>query len=159
MSIHEPRQQQPACQIDHPSGVLSSRGEGRREAVLRVARDVLVKEGYDQFVLRRVAAAAEMKLGNLQYYFATRDDLLEAVIRAQFEPDLTALRVATDLPDDDLAIRACLQTLCSREQVLGAVARCAGVKASMFFHRGLHSSTPRCRTECRAARTGFGDTP
>ena len=85
---------------------LSTRGEARRDAVLRVARDVLVEEGYDQFVLRRVAARAEMKLGNLQYYFGTRDDLLEAVIRAEFERDLAALRVATDSPDDDLETSA-----------------------------------------------------
>jgi AcrR family transcriptional regulator len=85
---------------------LSTRGEARREAVLRVARDVLVEEGYDQFVLRRVAARTEMKLGNLQYYFSTRDDLLEAVIRAEFERDLAALRVATDSADDDLATSA-----------------------------------------------------
>jgi AcrR family transcriptional regulator len=63
--------------------------------VLEIARDLLVEEGFDQFVLRRVAAKAEMQLGNLQYYFATRDDLLEAVIRAEFDRDLDALRRAT----------------------------------------------------------------
>jgi AcrR family transcriptional regulator len=77
------------------STTLSSRGQVRRDAVLEVARELLVDEGFDQFVLRRVAAKAEMKLGNLQYYFATRDDLLEAVIRAEFDRDLDALRRAT----------------------------------------------------------------
>ncbi len=63
--------------------------------MLATARELLVEDGFDQFVLRRVAAKAEMKLGNLQYYFATRDDLLEAVIRAEFDRDLDALRLAT----------------------------------------------------------------
>jgi AcrR family transcriptional regulator len=74
---------------------LSNRGQVRRDALLATAREVLVEEGFDQFVLRRVAARAEMKLGNLQYYFATRDDLLEAVIRAEFDRDLEAVRLAT----------------------------------------------------------------
>lgn len=77
------------------STLLSTRGRVRRDAVLATARELLVEEGFDQFVLRRVAAKAEMKLGNLQYYFATRDDLLEAVIRAEFDRDLDALRLAT----------------------------------------------------------------
>jgi AcrR family transcriptional regulator len=76
---------------------LSDRGAARRDAVLRIARELLVAEGYDQFVLRRVAAAARMTLGNLQYYFATRDDLLEAVIRAEFEHDIAAVRRAATL--------------------------------------------------------------
>jgi AcrR family transcriptional regulator len=79
------------------STTLSSRGAARREAVLEVARDLLVREGFDQFVLRRVADRANMTLGNLQYYFATRDDLLEAVIRAEFDRDVAALRAAADL--------------------------------------------------------------
>ena len=74
---------------------LSHRGQARRDALLATARDLLVEEGFDQFVLRRIAAKAEMKLGNLQYYFATRDDLLEAVIRAEFDRDLEAVRLAT----------------------------------------------------------------
>jgi AcrR family transcriptional regulator len=77
------------------SSSLSHRGQARRDAVLATARDLLVEAGFDQFVLRRVAAKAEMTLGNLQYYFATRDDLLEAVIRAEFEHDLEAVRLAT----------------------------------------------------------------
>lgn len=74
---------------------FSNRGAARRDAVLTVARELLVEDGFDQFVLRRVAAKADMTLGNLQYYFATRDDLLEALMRAEFEHDLAAVRRAT----------------------------------------------------------------
>ncbi|MEU4602699.1 TetR/AcrR family transcriptional regulator [Kribbella sp. NPDC023972] len=80
---------------------LSNRGQVRRDALLATAREVLVEDGFDQFVLRRVAAKAEMKLGNLQYYFTTRDDLLEAVIRAEFDRDLEAVRLATTVESAD----------------------------------------------------------
>jgi AcrR family transcriptional regulator len=89
---------------------LSNRGQARRDVVLAIAREVLVEEGFDQFVLRRVAAKAEMKLGNLQYYFATRDDLLEAVIRAEFDRDLEALRQATAVESAD-GLRAAARAL------------------------------------------------
>ncbi|WP_350278491.1 TetR family transcriptional regulator [Kribbella sp. HUAS MG21] len=85
---------------------FSDRGAARRDAVLAVARELLVEEGFDQFVLRRVAAKAGMKLGNLQYYFATRDDLLEALIRAEFEHDLAAVRRATNVDGLTEAARA-----------------------------------------------------
>lgn len=88
------------------STTLSTRGAARREAVLGVARELLVREGFDQFVLRRVADRAEMTLGNLQYYFATRDDLLEAVIRAEFDLDLAALRAAAEDADLDAVVRS-----------------------------------------------------
>jgi len=70
------------------SGPRSRRGEATRASVLDVARSVLTDEGLDHFVVREIAARAGITLGNLQYYFATRDDLLEAVIRAEFDRDL-----------------------------------------------------------------------
>ncbi|RZT20596.1 TetR family transcriptional regulator [Kribbella sp. VKM Ac-2569] len=76
---------------------LSTRGRARRDVVLAIARELLIEEGFDQFVLRRIAARTEMTLGNLQYYFATRDDLLEAVIRAEFDHDLAAVRQAATI--------------------------------------------------------------
>ncbi len=62
-----------------------SKGRQRQQDILAVARRVLVEDGYDCFVLREVAARVGVTLGNLQYYYATRDDLLEAVIRTEFE--------------------------------------------------------------------------
>lgn len=68
------------------------RGEASRARILDTARDILAKEGLDRFVLRGIAKRAGMRLGNLQYYFSTRDDLLEAVIHAEFERNLQSMR-------------------------------------------------------------------
>ena len=70
---------------------------------MELGRQILVDEGLDAFVMRRIAERAGMRVGNLQYYFATRDDLLEAVIRAEFERDLAALREPEDDPECRLA--------------------------------------------------------
>lgn len=74
----------------------SSRHEHRCGELVEVARDVLAEGGLDAFAVRAVAARAGMTLGNLQYYFASRDDLLEAVIRTEFERDLAAFDGASD---------------------------------------------------------------
>lgn len=71
------------------------RGTDRRAVAVAVARQVLVADGFEAFVMRRIADLAGMRLGNLQYYFATRDDLLEAVLRAEAERDLDALRAGS----------------------------------------------------------------
>jgi len=71
----------------------------RSTEILQVARRLLLEEGLDNFVMRRIADLAEMRLGNLQYYFPTRDDLLEAILRAEFEADLAALQESTGTKD------------------------------------------------------------
>jgi len=71
--------------------VLGEKGTRRRDDILVAARRVLVDNGYDQFSMREIAASVGMKLGNLQYYFRSREDLLEALIRVEFEENLGML--------------------------------------------------------------------
>ncbi|MBW2395840.1 MAG: TetR/AcrR family transcriptional regulator, partial [Deltaproteobacteria bacterium] len=69
-----------------------SKGQKRRAEIIEVARSVLIEDGYDGFVLRHIAERAGIKLGNLQYYFSTRDDLIEEVARAENHGGLMAIR-------------------------------------------------------------------
>lgn len=43
-----------------------------------------------------------MTLGNLQHYFAARDDLIECVVREEFEGDLAAFARGSGSPEDEL---------------------------------------------------------
>lgn len=72
------------------------RGEASRTRILEVASEILATEGLERFILREIAKRADMQLGNLQYYFPTRDALLEAVIRVEFEHNLAAIRALDD---------------------------------------------------------------
>ena len=56
--------------------------KGRRTAahILEQSTQVLMRDGYSQFSLRRVAQAAGVTLGNLQYYFPTKPVLVEAML-------------------------------------------------------------------------------
>ena len=53
-------------------------GEERR----RGARAVFHRQGVEHTTLADVATAAEVPLGNIYYYFRTKDELVEAVIAA-----------------------------------------------------------------------------
>ncbi|HET6473668.1 MAG TPA: TetR/AcrR family transcriptional regulator [Pseudomonadales bacterium] len=52
----------------------------RVDEILRKARDVLVRDGYADFNLRKVAAEVGVRLATIQHHFATREALLTAAI-------------------------------------------------------------------------------
>ncbi len=63
-----------------PRAASSQKGRKRLATILRVARELFANEGYSKFTLRQVAARADMHLASLQHYFATKEDLLGALI-------------------------------------------------------------------------------
>lgn len=62
---------------------LPGRGEPRATArrIVTAARQVLVREGYARFSMRRVAAEVGMSVGNLTYHFPSKNQLLHALIQ------------------------------------------------------------------------------
>jgi AcrR family transcriptional regulator len=58
----------------------SGKGQHTALAILLAAETLLVHEGYHNFSLRKVAANADLTLGNLQYYFPTKDSLIKAML-------------------------------------------------------------------------------
>ena len=66
-------------QLSHPEG-LTRKGQKRREEIVSVARQRLINSGLDAVVLREIAGEMGSSLGNIQYYFRTRWDLVTAVV-------------------------------------------------------------------------------
>ena len=92
-----------------------TKGERRRAEIIQIARGVLTTEGYEAFALRDIATRADMKLGNLQYYFPSKESLLEAIIRAEAENDLALLVGELDqLSEPKEQIRCFCETIISR---------------------------------------------
>jgi AcrR family transcriptional regulator len=58
----------------------SGKGQHTALAILLAAEQLVIDEGYHNFSLRKVAAAAGLTLGNLQYYFPSKDSLLKAML-------------------------------------------------------------------------------
>lgn len=80
----------------------TSKGARRRLEVLEAARALLIDGGLDRFSMRGVAESMDTKLANVQYYFPTRDDLLEAVVDAESVSDLDALQLHDGAARDEL---------------------------------------------------------
>jgi AcrR family transcriptional regulator len=58
----------------------TEKGLGRAQDILQAARALLAAEGYAGLSMRRVAQAAGMGLSNVQHYYGSKDQLLEALL-------------------------------------------------------------------------------
>ena len=61
---------------------FSERSRKAVSDILISARDVLVEQGYPRLTMRNVAERAGISVGNLNYYFANKQDLLRELLQA-----------------------------------------------------------------------------
>jgi len=54
---------------------------GKKERLVAAARDLLYRQGVEHTTLADIAETAEVPLGNVYYYFKTKDDLVAAVVQ------------------------------------------------------------------------------
>jgi len=55
---------------------------GKRERLVSAASDLLYRQGVENTTLADIAHAADVPLGNVYYYFKTKDEIVSAVIEA-----------------------------------------------------------------------------
>jgi len=60
-----------------------ARGPGKRQRLVDAACQVFYANGVERTTLADVAAAAGIPLGNVYYYFKTKNDLIQAVVEAR----------------------------------------------------------------------------
>ncbi|MCC5474766.1 TetR/AcrR family transcriptional regulator [Streptomyces sp. NPDC059680] len=83
----------------------SGRG-GKRERLVQAAVQVFHEQGVEKTTLGDIARTAEVPLGNVYYYFKTKDQLVEAAVDAHCE-QLEALTGRLDtLPDPATRLKA-----------------------------------------------------
>ena len=58
---------------------------GKRERLIAAACDLFYRQGIAGTTLAHIAEAAEVPLGNMYYYFKTKDDIVAAVVEARIE--------------------------------------------------------------------------
>ena len=58
------------------------KGRAREADIIAAARDLLAGNGYEQFTLRNVAERVGIRMSHLQYYFATKGDLVRALLES-----------------------------------------------------------------------------
>ena len=60
-------------------------GEASKGRILEAAERVLARDGYQAFSTRKVAQECSISVGNLTYYFPTKDSLIEALMEAIYD--------------------------------------------------------------------------
>jgi TetR/AcrR family transcriptional regulator, transcriptional repressor for nem operon len=55
---------------------------GKRDRLVAAARQVIYEQGIEKTTLADIAAAAGIPLGNVYYYFKTKNDIVEAVVES-----------------------------------------------------------------------------
>ncbi|MFE0463451.1 TetR/AcrR family transcriptional regulator [Kitasatospora sp. NPDC058965] len=83
---------------DSPAAPRAPRG-GKRERLAAAAADVFHRQGVERTTLGDIAAAAEVPLGNVYYYFKTKDQLVEAALGAHRDRFAAAAAELDRLPD------------------------------------------------------------
>jgi AcrR family transcriptional regulator len=89
------------------SGVRAAQSERRRIDILKASADVLT-QGYADFSLRKVAAAAGVRLNTVQHHFGDLESLILATVESMLGEFLVRIRLLAagqyDSPSDDLMV-------------------------------------------------------
>jgi AcrR family transcriptional regulator len=56
---------------------------GKRERLVTAAQDLVYRQGVARTTLAHIAEAADVPVGNVYYYFKTKDDIVSAVVQTQ----------------------------------------------------------------------------
>src|SRR3954471_5246464 len=67
---------------------------GKRERLVSAAQELVYRQGVARTTLADIATAADVLVGNMYYYFKTKDDIIAAVVHTharQLTAALTAL--------------------------------------------------------------------
>jgi len=77
-----------------------TRRGGKRERLIAAATETIYAAGVEKTTLADIAAAAGIPLGNVYYYFKTKDALVQAVVEAHMAEARTMLAAIDDAYQD-----------------------------------------------------------
>jgi AcrR family transcriptional regulator len=64
---------------------IASAKRGKRERLVAAASELLYRQGVERTTLADIAHAADVQVGNIYYYFKTKDDIIAAVVQARVD--------------------------------------------------------------------------
>jgi AcrR family transcriptional regulator len=69
--------------LNNTGGPSSAAPRGKRDRLIAAACDLVYHQGIAGTTLADIAEAAEVPLGNMYYYFKTKDDIVAAIVEAR----------------------------------------------------------------------------
>jgi AcrR family transcriptional regulator len=73
------------------AGKPDDRPQGKRERLVDAATALVYQQGIETTTLADIAAAAKVPLGNVYYYFKTKDEIIDAVVQSHLHIVRTTL--------------------------------------------------------------------
>jgi len=71
--------------MSHMTDSATASRPPKRERLVESARDLLYEQGVQRTTLAQIAERADVPVGNVYYYYKTRDELVHAVIESRLE--------------------------------------------------------------------------
>jgi TetR/AcrR family transcriptional regulator, transcriptional repressor for nem operon len=69
---------------------------GKRDRLVAAARQAIYEQGIEKTTLADIAAAADVPLGNVYYYFKTKNDIVQAVVEAHLDEARAVMKSIDD---------------------------------------------------------------
>src|SRR3984957_15913710 len=96
------------------------RGPGKRERLVAAARKTIHEQGVEKTTLADIAAAAQVPVGNVYYYFKTKDALVAAVLDGYLDSYGVISAELERQPTPQARLKALIQALTERSEMLTA---------------------------------------
>ena len=100
---------------DAPGAPATTRG-GKRERLAAAAAQVFHRQGVERTTLGDIAAAADVPLGNVYYYFKTKDQLIEAALGAHRDQWHTVAAELDQIPEPADRLKALIRSWVDQRQ-------------------------------------------
>ncbi|OBS10091.1 TetR/AcrR family transcriptional regulator [Acidihalobacter prosperus] len=116
---------------------MSARNTRKRDLILAEGEALIYRQGFRRTTLADIAHAAKVALGNIYYYFKTKDELLEAISARRVEAFAERCREwETRAPDPRQRLQAYLEMPAERIDELTAHGCPIGSLAQEFIKEG-----------------------
>jgi AcrR family transcriptional regulator len=93
---------------------------GKRERLVAAARQLFHEQGVEKTTLAEIAAAAEVPVGNVFYYFKTKDAIVSAVIDAYGDAQGTVSGVLDRRRTPQARLKALIRTWVDRRELFAS---------------------------------------
>jgi TetR/AcrR family transcriptional regulator, transcriptional repressor for nem operon len=126
-----------------PTTTVEARSQGKRDRLVTAATQLLHQQGIERTTLADIAEAAEVPVGNVYYYFKTKDDIIAAVVEShaqQIKTTLASIDARHRTPKSRL--KALVRELTDRGDIVTEYGCPVGSLCSELDKRGIESSLP-----------------
>jgi AcrR family transcriptional regulator len=93
-------------------------GPGKRERLVSSAREVIHQQGVEKTTIADMAKAADVPVGNVYYYFKTKDELVAAAIEAHARDVEAQLRSLERHQTPQARLKALVRQLMSQRELV-----------------------------------------